>query len=180
MRSGAREFGREVRGNVRRTFGYGNAGRDDVWESATNEPPGGEPPECEWCPLCRAARKFRDAEPGLGSHLSSAGGIFATVVQDAVGAFENLIAAMPNPGARADDAGPDRQPGDAREAGEVGEAGPDRQPGDAREAGEVGEAAPAPDEPATTGDGPATADTKQQAGTGERQERPTHGLDDRG
>src|SRR6266487_816222 len=162
MRSGAREFGREVRGNVRRTFGYGNAGRDDVWESATNEPPGGEPPECEWCPLCRAARKFRDAEPGLGSHLSSAGGIFATVVQDAVGAFENLIAAMPNPGARADDAGPDRQAGDAREAGEVGEA------------------APAPDEPATTGDGPATADTKQQAGTGERQERPTHGLDDRG
>src|SRR6266536_1644437 len=122
MRSGAREFGREVRGNVRRTFGYGNAGRDDVWESATNEPPGGEPPECEWCPLCRAARKFRDAEPGLGSHLSSAGGIFATVVQDAVGAFENLIAAMPNPGARADDAGPDRQAGDAREAGEVGEA----------------------------------------------------------
>ena len=195
MRSGAREFGREVRGNVRRTFGYGNAGRDDVWESATNEPPGGEPPECEWCPLCRAARKFRDAEPGLGSHLSSAGGIFATVVQDAVGAFENLIAAMPNPGARADDAGPDRQPRDAREAGEVGEAGPDRQAGDAREAGEagpdrqagdareageVGEAAPAPDEPATTGDGPATADTKQQAGTGERQERPTHGLDDRG
>src|SRR6266536_1970390 len=87
---------------------------------------------------------------------------------------------QPGDAREAGEAGPDRQPGDAREAGEVGEAGPDRQAGDAREAGEVGEAAPAPDEPATTGDGPATADTKQQAGTGERQERPTHGLDDRG
>jgi hypothetical protein len=165
MRSGAREFGREVRGNLRRTFSYGSAGRDDVWESATNEPPGGEPPECEWCPLCRAARKFRDAEPGLGSHLSSAGEIFATVVQDAVGAFETLIAAMPNPGARADDAGPDKQAGDAREA----------PPADG-----AGAAAPAADEPATTGDGSATADTKQQAGTGECQERPAYDPDDRG
>jgi hypothetical protein len=153
MRSGAREFGREVRGNLRRTFSYGSAGRDDVWESATNEPPGGEPPECEWCPLCRAARKFRDAEPGLGPHLSSAGEIFATVVQDAVGAFETLIAAMPNPGARADDAGPDKQ---------------------------AGAAAPAADEPATTGDGPATADTKQQAGSGECHESPAIYPDDRG
>jgi hypothetical protein len=93
MRSGARGFGREMRGNIRKTFGYGEAGRDDVWESATNEPEGGgEPPECEWCPLCRAARKMRDSGPGLGSHLSSAGGIFATVIQDAVDAFEAVVA----------------------------------------------------------------------------------------
>jgi hypothetical protein len=105
MRSGARGLGREMRGNIRKTFGYGEAGRDDVWESATNEPEGGgEPPECEWCPLCRAARKMRDSGPGLGSHLSSAGGIFATVVQDAVAAFESVIAT--GPGAGPSSAGP--------------------------------------------------------------------------
>ncbi len=97
MRSGARGFTREVRDNLRKTFGYGDAGRDDVWESATNEPPGGEAPECEWCPLCRAARKFKEAGPGLGSHLSSAGDIFATVIQDAVDAFDSALAAKPGP-----------------------------------------------------------------------------------
>src|SRR6266851_5148677 len=97
MRSGARGFTREVRDNLRKTFGYGDAGRDDVWESATNEPPGGEAPECEWCPLCRAARKFKGAGPGLGSHLSSAGDIFATVIQDAVDAFDSALAAKPGP-----------------------------------------------------------------------------------
>ncbi|MGD0684443.1 MAG: hypothetical protein ABSA03_04940 [Streptosporangiaceae bacterium] len=95
LRSGARSFSREVRGNLRKTFGYGDAGRDDVWESATKEPEGGEPPECEWCPLCRAARKFRESGPGLGSHLSSAGDIFATVVQDAVDVFEAALAMRP-------------------------------------------------------------------------------------
>jgi hypothetical protein len=98
LRSGARSFSREVRGNLRKTFGYGDAGRDDVWGSATKEPEGGESPECEWCPLCRAARKFRESGPGLGSHLSSAGDIFATVVQDAVDVFESALAMRPGSG----------------------------------------------------------------------------------
>ena len=99
MRSGARGFGREMRGNIRKTFGSGQASREDVWESATNEPEGGgEPPECEWCPLCRAARKMRDSGPGLGSHLSSAGGLFASVLQDAVSAFEAVVATGPGAG----------------------------------------------------------------------------------
>lgn len=104
LRSSARGFGRDVRGNLRKTFGYGADSGDDVWERATNETPGGEPPECEWCPLCRAARKFKDSGPGLGSHLSSAGDIFATVVQDAVDAFEAVIAARPGPGMPPDNA----------------------------------------------------------------------------
>ncbi len=98
LRASARGFGRDVRGNLRKTFGHPNAEGGDVWESATNEPPGGDPPECEWCPLCRAARKFKDSGPGIGSHLSSAGDIFATVVRDAVDAFEALITARPGPG----------------------------------------------------------------------------------
>jgi hypothetical protein len=101
-----------------------------VWESATSEPPGGEPPECEWCPLCRAARKFKDSGPGIGSHLSSASDFFATVVQDAVDAFETVITAKPEPG--------------------------------------------------TPPDGPAAANGNQQASTGESQERPPRGPDDRG
>lgn len=93
MRSGARGFGREIGGNLRKTFGY--ASEDDVWESATREPQDGEPPECEWCPLCRAARRLRDSGPGLGSHLSAAGDVVASVVQDAVDAFESLLVAAP-------------------------------------------------------------------------------------
>lgn len=93
MRSGARGVGREIGGNLRKTFGY--ADENDVWESATREPQGEEPPECEWCPLCRAARMLKDSGPDLGSHLSTAGGIVATVVQDAVDAFESLLAAAP-------------------------------------------------------------------------------------
>lgn len=130
VRASARGFGRDVRGNLRKTFGYPGSEGGDVWESATNEPPGGEPPECEWCPLCRAARKFKDSGPGIGTHLSSASDFFATVVQDAVDAFETVITARPGPG--------------------------------------------------TPPGGPAAANGNQQAETGESQERPPRGPDDRG
>jgi hypothetical protein len=117
LRSGARGFTRDVRDNLRKTFGYRGTGREDVWETATNEP-AGEPPECEWCPLCRAARKFRESGPGLGSHLSSAGDVFATVVQDAVGAFDAVLAARPGSAEPAEPpdppaAAPERAPGGA-------------------------------------------------------------------
>ncbi len=138
MRSGARGFTREVRDNLRKTFGYGDAGRDDVWESATNEPPGGEAPECEWCPLCRAARKFKGAGPGLGSHLSSAGDIFATVIQDAVDAFDSALAAKPGPA----------KPGPAKPG--PAESGPAK-PGPAK----PGPAKPGPAKPGPAESGPA-------------------------
>ena len=160
MRSGARGFTREVRDNLRKTFGYGDAGRDDVWESATNEPPGGEAPECEWCPLCRAARKFKEAGPGLGSHLSSAGDIFATVIQDAVDAFDSALAAKPGPA----------KPGPA----EPGPAEPPGNPSSPPRAGAAGARGPAGDdqgsEPAA--DGPAddvpAAGPEQQNGDSRR------------
>ena len=119
MRSGARGFGREMRGNIRKTFGSGQASREDVWESATNEPEGGgEPPECEWCPLCRAARKMRDSGPGLGSHLSSAGGLFASVLQDAVSAFEAVVATGPGAGPSPADTAASSPPGSPGAPGE--------------------------------------------------------------
>jgi hypothetical protein len=176
LRSSARGFGRDVRGNLRKTFGYGADGRDDVWESATNEPPGGEPPECEWCPLCRAARKFKDSGPGLGSHLSSVGDVFATVVQDAVDAFEAVIAARPGPGMPPDNASPGESADTPDPATPAGGADPDAHAAAAA-------ADPAPDgdahESAAAAGEPGGADAEQQAETGGSQERPASGPDDR-
>jgi hypothetical protein len=160
MRSSARGFGREMRGNIRKTFGSGQSGRDDVWESATNEPEGGgEPPECEWCPLCRAARKMRDSGPGLSSHLSSAGGLFATVLQDAVSAFEAVVATGPG-------AGPSR-------AEAAASSTPDSPGAPGEPPATAGEPPATPGEPpATPGEPPATP--------GEPPEGPAGGPVDRG
>jgi hypothetical protein len=195
MRSGARGLGKEVRGNIRKTFGYGDTGRDDVWGSATSEPEGGEhPPECEWCPLCRAARKMKDSGPGLSSHLSSAGDAFASVMREAVDAFEAVMAtgtgprrppADPNPGAAesADaavaetaDAGPGPGVGDGD--GPLPGAGPADADGDPPSG-----AMPWSDAAAWSDAGPwsdaADNGAEQQAAMGEP-EGPAGGPDDRG
>ena len=190
MRSGARGLGKEVRGNIRKTFGYGDAGRDDVWGSATSEPEGGEhPPECEWCPLCRAARKMKDSGPGLSSHLSSAGDAFASVVREAVDAFEAVMATG---------TGPRRPPADANSgAAEPADAAVGAETADA----DAGSGAGSGAGPAVAGDGPlpgagpwsaagawsdagpwsdaADNGAEQQAAMGEP-EGPAGGPDDRG
>ena len=97
MKSGAKELGREVRGNLRKTFGRSSG--EDVWSQATREE-ADEPPECEWCPICRAARKYRDSSgPGVGGHLTGAGDAFASVVSDAVTAFESALSVVRSPSA---------------------------------------------------------------------------------
>jgi hypothetical protein len=194
MRSGARGFGREMRGNIRKTFGSGQASREDVWESATNEPEGGgEPPECEWCPLCRAARKMRDSGPGLGSHLSSAGGLFASVLQDAVSAFEAVVATGPGAGPSPAGTAASSPPGSPGAPGEppatTGE--PPAATGEAPVATGATWEAPAStaEPPATTGEPPvatgttweAPATTAEPPGTtGEPPEGPAGGPVDRG
>ena len=157
MRSGARGLGREMRGNIRKTFGYGEAGRDDVWESATNEPEDGESPECEWCPLCRAARKMRDSGPGLGSHLSSAGGIFASVVQDAVNAFEAVIATGPGTGRSPADQRPGSWPADPGAGPPPADASAGPSPADPGAAPPPADASAGPS-PAGPGSAPSPAD----------------------
>jgi hypothetical protein len=97
MRRSARNLGREVRGTVRRTFS-GNSDRGDVWDTATSEPLPGEAPECAWCPVCRAARKFRESGPGLASHVAGAGDALFSVAQDALAAFEATLSARPPQG----------------------------------------------------------------------------------
>jgi hypothetical protein len=185
MRSGARGLGKEVRGNIRKTFGYGEAGRDDVWGSATSEPEGGEhPPECEWCPLCRAARKMKDSGPGLSSHLSSAGDAFASVMREAVDAFEAVIATGTGPRRAPADANPGAaESADAAVGAETADAGPGASDDPLPGAG-----------PADAGDGPppgagpwsdaaawsdaADNGAEQQAAMGEP-EGPAGGPDDR-
>jgi hypothetical protein len=104
MKAGARSLGREVADKVRSTLGGGgNSGRRsaDVWETATTEPPGDEPPECQWCPICRAARRYRESGgtgSGLGSQLAGVGDTLAGFAQDAVSIFESAIRAQQRPG----------------------------------------------------------------------------------
>jgi hypothetical protein len=93
IRSSAKNVRRELEDQVRRTIGGQRQGRADVWDVATTEipPEVGEAPECQWCPICRAARRMRDTRPGLAGQLSGAGEAVATAVQDAISALDSLL-----------------------------------------------------------------------------------------
>jgi hypothetical protein len=93
LRSSAKSMGREISGQVRKSLGGGRQDRSDVWDTATTEipPEVGESPECQWCPICRAARRMRDSSPGLGDQLSAAGDVVATAVHEAMRAFDSVV-----------------------------------------------------------------------------------------
>jgi hypothetical protein len=91
MRAGARSMANQVADNVRRTLGQQKHDTGDVWDTATTEPPLDEPPECQWCPVCQAARRLRESGPGLGAKLADAGGVLASVVQDAFSAVDQIM-----------------------------------------------------------------------------------------
>ncbi|HEY2508541.1 MAG TPA: hypothetical protein VGI58_18635 [Streptosporangiaceae bacterium] len=93
LRSSARNMRKEIGGQVRRTFGGGRNDNADVWDAATTEVPPevGEAPECQWCPICRAARQMRESGPSLGGQLSGAGNVVAAAVQDAIGALDSML-----------------------------------------------------------------------------------------
>ena len=93
MKAGARSMANQVADQVKRTMGTERR-RDsgDVWDTATNELPPSEPPECQWCPVCQAARAARIGSTGtFGARLADAGGVLASVVQDAFSAFEQVL-----------------------------------------------------------------------------------------
>ncbi len=103
MRSSAKNLGREIKDQVRRIGGGAPrraTSNADIWETATTEPPQAatEPPECAWCPICRAARKMRDSGPGLASHVAGAGDALMSVAQDTISAFEATLSARPPSG----------------------------------------------------------------------------------
>jgi len=92
MKAGARSMATQVADQVKRTIGAERRASGDVWDTATNEPPPNEPPECQWCPVCQAARAARlGSAGGLGARLVDAGGILASAVQDAFAAFDQVM-----------------------------------------------------------------------------------------
>ena len=146
MRSSARSLSRELKGQARRTFGGGSS--RDVWETATTEPLPGEAPECAWCPVCRAARRFRQSGPGLASHVAGAGDALLTAAQDTLSAFEATLSARPPEAGRESQAGPPRHAGSSEGTGWPDEAPPGQahtttdKPAGAAEAGEGQSAEP--------------------------------------
>jgi hypothetical protein len=92
IRQSAKNMRNQISGQVRRTLG-GSREPSDVWDTATNEipPEVGESPECQWCPICRAARRMRDSGPGIGDQISGAGDVVASAVQDAISALDSLL-----------------------------------------------------------------------------------------
>ena len=96
MKAGAKSIGREVAGRVKSTFG-GAAGAkdpDDVWDTATTEEPTDEPPECQWCPICRAARRYRDSggsSAPLGGQFAGVGDTLAGLTRDAFSLFDAAL-----------------------------------------------------------------------------------------
>ena len=91
MRAGARSMANQVADQVRRTVGQERRDRGDVWDTATNEAPPDEAPECQWCPICQAARAARLSGPGLMSSVADVGGALASMAQDAFSAFEQYM-----------------------------------------------------------------------------------------
>ena len=92
LKAGARSMANQVADQVKRTIGAERRDRGDVWDTATNEPPPNEAPECQWCPVCQAARAARlGGVSGLGAALSGAGTVLSSVLQDAFSAFEQVM-----------------------------------------------------------------------------------------
>jgi hypothetical protein len=105
MKAGARSVGREVADRVRSTFNGGRQTSGDVWDVATTEPPPDEAPECAWCPICRAARRYRDSggtapSAGLGSQLAGVGDTLSGLAQDAFSIFETALRPPQRPASR--------------------------------------------------------------------------------
>jgi hypothetical protein len=117
MKAGARSLSREVADKVKSTIGGSGGGGGtkpaDVWDTATTEPPGDEPPECQWCPVCRAARKYRESggtNAPLSSQLAGVGDTLAGLAQDAFGLFESAMRTQqPRPDRKPSEQGPSGQ-----------------------------------------------------------------------
>jgi hypothetical protein len=102
MKAGARSLGRDVAGRVRSTMG-GGARKTDVWETATTEDPT-EPPECQWCPVCRAARRYRESggtgapsSATLGGQLAGVSDTLAGLTRDAFSLFDAAMKSATRP-----------------------------------------------------------------------------------
>jgi hypothetical protein len=95
MKAGARSITRDVTDRVKSTIG-GRAAKapTDVWDAATTEELTDEPPECQWCPICRAARRARDGSvpsAGLSGQFAGAADALAGLTRDAFSLFDAAL-----------------------------------------------------------------------------------------
>jgi hypothetical protein len=122
MKAGARSMANQVADQVKRTIGAERRDSGDVWDTATNELPPNEPPECQWCPVCQAARAARTGgAAGLGAQLASAGGVLASVVGDAFSAFEQAMKTQDQNQNRTERSGSSRPDSSASDPGDTGQ-----------------------------------------------------------
>ena len=123
MKAGARSMANQVADQVKRTIGSERRDSGDVWDTATNEPPPNEAPECQWCPVCQAARAARlGGASGLGAPLAGAGSVLASVVQDAFSVFEQVMKTQEqNQNRSAERSGAPRPGSGASDGGETGQ-----------------------------------------------------------
>jgi hypothetical protein len=90
IRQSARNMRDEFSGQMKKALrGSAPPEPTDIWATATTEPPdaASQPPECAWCPICRAARRMAQAQvagqPGGAS--KTGGGGFGTGAGAGVG-----------------------------------------------------------------------------------------------
>ena len=93
MKAGAKSLGREVAGRVKSTLGGGGGAKhaEDVWDTATTEQLTDEPPECQWCPICRAARRYRDSGGTTAGQFAGVGDTLAGLTRDAFSLFDAAL-----------------------------------------------------------------------------------------
>jgi hypothetical protein len=130
------ELSDQVRKKLR---GQGND-RGDVWATATTEPPDAadQPPECAWCPICRAARRMAqaqaqgssgaaaspaDAAPkGAGPGLAGAADVLVGAARDALGGLDAILSYRPadaGAGRAPNGTFGDQEPGDQADGDDV-------------------------------------------------------------
>jgi hypothetical protein len=120
MRTGAKSIGRDVASRVKSTLGGGGSAKqaDDVWDTATTEELTEEPPECQWCPICRAARRYRDSGgTAPGGQFAGVGDTLAGLTRDAFSLFDAALRQA-------------QRPADQRPAGQRPAAAPGGRPAD--------------------------------------------------
>jgi hypothetical protein len=129
IRSSARNVRSQVEDQVRRTLSGQRPDKGDVWDVATTEipPEVGEAPECQWCPICRAARAMRDSRPGLAGHLTGAGDAVGAAVHDAVRVFDAFLSR--SAGGSAAGSAPEGGPGSSQGQAGNGADGGGAEPG---------------------------------------------------
>jgi len=122
MKAGAKSIGREVAGRVKSTLGGGGGGAkhaDDVWDTATTEELTDEPPECQWCPICRAARRYRDSGGNPAGQFAGVGDTLAGLTRDAFSLFDAALRQAQRPAPSQGSRPADHRPADHGTSGQA-------------------------------------------------------------